>query len=58
MTDQAMQTGAVLVLFYLTIVLDGIVAYCFWHDGMWLMAVLFIPLAAIHVIGWQLWKTR
>ena len=57
MTDQAMQTGAVLVLFYLTIVLDGIVAYCFWQ-GMWLMAVLFIPLAAIHVIGWQLWKTR
>ena len=57
MTDQVMQTGAVLVLFYLTIVLDGIVAYFFWQ-GIWLMAVLFIPLAAIHVIGWQLWKTR
>ena len=57
MTDQVMQTGAVLVLFYLTIVLDGIVAYFFWQ-GMWLMAVLFIPLAAVHVIGWQLWKTR
>ena len=57
MTDQVMQTGAVFVLFYLTIVLDGIVAYYFWH-GMWLMAVLFIPLVAIHVIGWQLWKTR
>ena len=57
MTDQVMQTGAVLVLFYLTIVLDGIVAYFFWQ-GMWLMAVLFITLAAVHVIGWQLWKTR
>lgn len=58
MSDYVMETGAVLLLAYLLVLVDVLLAWTIYSRGAWLLLVLIPPMIALNYCIVALWQSR